>query len=115
MFLIGGAYGADAGESLGQFAVEQIRKFRARHAFLTVGAVDEHAVMDFDAEVTEVAQTMIERVDSVTVLADASKFGKRGIFEVAPWGNIDRLVTDEAPPAGIAEALKGAGTEIVVA
>ncbi|HEV7247766.1 MAG TPA: DeoR/GlpR family DNA-binding transcription regulator [Shinella sp.] len=115
VFLIGGAYGADAGESLGQFAVEQIRKFRARHAFLTVGAIDEHAVMDFDAEVTEVAQTMIERVDSVTVLADASKFGKRGIFEVAPWSGIDRLVTDETPPAAIAEALKGAGTEIVVA
>lgn len=115
VFLIGGAYGADAGESLGQFAVEQIRRFRARHAFLTVGSVDEHAVMDFDAQVTEVAQSMIERVDIVTVLADASKFGKRGIFEVAPWSSIDRLVTDAPPPPAIAEALERAGTKVVVA
>lgn len=114
VFLIGGAYGADAGETLGQFAAEQIRKFRARHAFLTVGAVDEHAAMDFDADVTVVAQTMIERADSVTVLADASKFGKRGIFEVAPWANIDRLVTDERPSPAMIEALKVAGTEIIM-
>ncbi len=115
VFLLGGAYGADAGETLGQFAVEQVRKFRARHAFLTVGAVDQHSVMDFDAQVTEVAQTMIERAEVVTVLADASKFGKHGIFEVAPWSALDRLVTEQEPPASIAEALAAAGTEVVIA
>lgn len=115
VFLIGGAYGADAGETLGQFAVEQVRKFRARHAFLTVGAVDEHSVMDFDAPVTEVAQTMIERAEAVTVLADGSKFGKRGIFEVAAWPAIDRLVTEQDPPATIYEALTAAGTAVVIA
>ena len=71
--------------------------------------------MDFDAQVTEVAQAMIERVESVTVLADSSKFDKRGIFEVATLGKIDRLVTDAVPPAAIEEALKAAGTEIVIA
>lgn len=115
VFLLGGAYGADAGETLGQFAVEQVRKFRARHAFLTVGAIDGHSVMDFDAQVTEVAQTMIERSETVTVLADGSKFGKHGIFEVAPLSSIDRLVTEQEPPAVIAGALEVAGTEVVVA
>lgn len=115
VYLLGGAYGADAGETLGQFAVEQVRKFRARHAFLTVGAINAHSVMDFDAQVTEVAQTMIERAESVTVLADGSKFGKHGIFEVAPLSSIDRLVTEQDPPAVIAAALEASGTEVVVA
>lgn len=114
VFLIGGAYGADAGETVGQFAIEQIRKFRARHAFLTIGAADVNSVMDFDAQVTEVAQAMIERADCVTILADSSKFGKRGIFEVAPWALIDRIVTDLRPPVAIENALKEAGTEIIV-
>ncbi len=113
IFLIGGAYGADAGQSLGHLAVEQIRKFRARHAFLTVGAVDENGVMDFDAQETEIAQTMIERSDMVTVLADSSKFGKRGIFEVAPWSSIDRLVTDQPVPRHLENALHGENVEIV--
>jgi DeoR family transcriptional regulator, glycerol-3-phosphate regulon repressor len=113
VFLLGGAYGSDAGETLGQFAVEQIRKFRARHAFLTVGAVDQSTAMDFDAQETEIAQAMIERVDTVTVLADSSKFGQHGIFEVARWGAIGRLVSDQRPPLAIESAIKSAGTEIV--
>jgi DeoR family transcriptional regulator, glycerol-3-phosphate regulon repressor len=113
VFLLGGAYGADAGETLGQFAVEQIRKFRARHAFLTVGAIDQSTVMDFDMQETEVAQAMVERVDAVTVLADSSKFGKLGIFEVARWRAIGRLVSDQTPPPAMRDAIKSAGTEIV--
>lgn len=113
IFLIGGAYGADAGQSLGHLAVEQIRKFRARHAFLTVGAIDENCVMDFDAQETEIAQTMIERAEIITVLADSSKFGKCGIFEVAPWSRIDRLVTDQPLPLRLENALHGENVEIV--
>jgi DeoR family glycerol-3-phosphate regulon repressor len=113
IFLIGGAYGADAGQSLGHLAVEQIRRFRARHAFITVGALDESAVMDFDAQETEIAQTMIERADMVTVLADASKFGKRGIFDVAPWSAVDRLVTDISPPIPLEAAIRAEGVEII--
>lgn len=113
VFLVGGAYGSDAGETLGQFALEQIGKFRARHAFLTVGAVDQWSAMDFDAQETEIAQAMIKRVDTVTVLADSSKFGKRGIFEVARWETIGRLVSDQRPPPAIESAIQSAGTEIV--
>lgn len=113
IFLIGGAYGADAGQSLGHLAVEQIKRFRARHAFLTVGAIDESCVMDFDAQETEIAQAMIERAEMVTVLADSSKFDKRGIFEVAPWRTIDRLVTDARPSRALEAAIRGEGIEIV--
>jgi DeoR family glycerol-3-phosphate regulon repressor len=113
VFLIGGAYGADAGETLGQFALEQIRKFRARHAFLGIGAIDKSAAMDFDARESEIAHAMIDRVESVTVLADSSKSGKRGIFEIARWEDIDRLVSDQRPPLELEHAIEAAGTEIV--
>ncbi|MFD2236508.1 DeoR/GlpR family DNA-binding transcription regulator [Aureimonas populi] len=113
VFLIGGAYGADAGETLGRFAVDQIRRFRAGHAFLTIGAANEAAVMDFDAQETEIAQAMIERVERVTVLADTAKFARGGVFDVAPWTAIDRLVTDGEPPLAIGEAMAAAGVEII--
>lgn len=114
VFLIGGAYASDAGESLGQFAIDQIRRFRAIHAFLTVGSVEDSGVLDFDALEAEVARAMIERVDHVTVLADHAKFTRRGIFEVAPWSGIDRLVVDAKPPDLIMDAIrKSRKTEIV--
>lgn len=115
VFLIGGAYGADAGESLGPLALEQIGKFRARHAVLTVGAIDQACVMDFDVQEAEVAKAMIERADRVTVLADHSKFDRRAVFEVVPLAGIDTLVTDVPPSEAMTRALAAAGVELVVA
>lgn len=115
VFLLGGAYGADAGESLGPLALEQIGKFRARHAVLTVGAIDQTCVMDFDLQEAEVAKAMIERADRVTVLADHSKFDRGAVFEVAPLGRIHRVVTDLPPSEAMGRALAAAGIELIVA
>jgi DeoR family glycerol-3-phosphate regulon repressor len=109
VFLIGGAFSHDASETVGAMAVEQIARFRARHAFLTIGAMDRSGILDFDEAETQIARAMIERVESVTVLADASKFNKRGILEVAGWDRIERLVTNAPPPAKVSEAMQAAG------
>nr|WP_256441466.1 DeoR/GlpR family DNA-binding transcription regulator [Ancylobacter radicis] len=115
VFLIGGAYGADAGESLGPLALEQIGKFRARHAVLTIGAIDPTCVMDFDLQEAEIAKAMIERADQVTVLADHSKFDRRAVFEVAGLGRIDTLVTDRQPSDAMVKAIASAGIELIIA
>lgn len=114
VFLIGGAYEADAGESVGPLALEQIAKFRARHVILTIGAIDAISIMDFDLQEAEVAKAMIERADRITVLADHSKLDRRGVFEVAPLSAIDTVVTDVEPPTAIAEALIASGVELLV-
>ncbi len=69
--------------------------------------------MDFDPQEAKVAQTMIERAESVTVLADSSRFDKTGVFEVAQWSAIDTLVTDTLPAPRLAAAIRAAGTRIV--
>ncbi|MGF6178787.1 DeoR/GlpR family DNA-binding transcription regulator [Ensifer sp. 4252] len=115
VFLIGGAYGADAGESLGPLALEQIAKFRARHVILTVGAIDTTSIMDFDLQEAEVAKAMIERADRITVLVDQSKFNRRAVFEVAPLSAIDTVVTENPPAPEIVEALTAASIELIVA
>lgn len=116
VYLLGGAFSRDASETVGAMAVEQIARFRARHAFLTVGAVDSIGILDFDEAETEIARAMIGCVERVTVLADASKFERRGLFRVAGWNRIDRLVSDAAPPAPLASAIDAAGkAELIVA
>jgi DeoR family glycerol-3-phosphate regulon repressor len=115
VFLVGGAYGADAGESLGPLALEQISKFRVRYAIITVGAIDAHSLMDFDLQEAEVAKAMIERADKLVVLADHSKFDKRAVFEVAPISAIDYVVTDRPVSSQVASYLSGANVELVVA
>lgn len=115
VFLIGGAYSPDASETVGSLAVEQIARFRAQHAFITVGAIDSTGLLDFDEAETQIARAMIDRVETVTVLADASKFNKRGIFEVTGWDRVDRLVTNGAPPSDISLAAEAANeTDIII-
>ncbi|WP_026015269.1 MULTISPECIES: DeoR/GlpR family DNA-binding transcription regulator [unclassified Chelatococcus] len=115
IFLIGGAYGADAGETLGPLALEQIVKFRARCVMLTIGAIDASCIMDYDLQEAEVAKAMIERAERTIVLADHDKFERRAVFEVAPLTAIDTLITDARPSALMTGALAEAGVNLIVA
>ena len=52
---------------------------------------------------------MIAQARSVTVLADASKFGRGGLIKVAALEAVSRVVTETEPSAEIANALRDAG------
>ncbi len=112
-FLIGGEYRADGTENLGLLAVEQIARFHATHAVLAVGSIEAVGVLDFDLLEADVARAMIAQARSVTVLADASKFGRGGLIKVASLNAVARVVTEAEPPSEIAWALKDAGTELI--
>jgi DeoR/GlpR family transcriptional regulator of sugar metabolism len=114
-FLIGGEYRADGTENLGHLAVEQISHFHAIHAVLAVGSIETVGILDFDVREADVARAMIAQARSVTVLADATKFGRGGLIKVAALDAITRVVTEAGPPVEIADALRDAGAEVILA
>lgn len=115
VFLIGGAYRTDGAEAVGPFAVEQLGRFHADHAVLTVGAIGEVGFLDYDLEEALVARAMVAQARAVTVLADAAKFGQGGLFKVAELDAVGRIVTERAPSGPLAETLRAAGCETLVA
>lgn len=115
-FLLGGEFSPDNRQTVGTMVASQIRLFRAHHAVLTIGALDERTgAMDFNIEEAQVARAMIEQSEILTVLIDSSKFNNLASFEVCPLARIDRLVCDLAPPAVLGKALEAAGVNIVLA
>jgi DeoR family glycerol-3-phosphate regulon repressor len=114
VFVIGGEYASEAAENLGSLAVEQVGRFQAMHAVITVGAIDELGVMDFSLGEAEVARAMIAQARCITVIADSSKCNRMALFRVCTLEEIDRLVIDRLPSGGIAAALRAAGVEILV-
>ncbi len=111
--LIGGEYRADGTENLGPLAVEQIGRFHATHAVLAVGSIETVGILDYDMLEVDVARAMIAQARSLTVLADASKFGRGGLIKVASLDAVARVVTETEPPREIAWALKDAGIEVI--
>jgi DeoR family glycerol-3-phosphate regulon repressor len=96
-------------------AVEQVSRFRAVHAVLTVGGLAADGVTDYELDEAQVAIAMIAQSQSLTVLADSSKVGRRGLFQVCSLEAIDRLVIDNIPDGSVARALRAADVEIVTA
>ncbi len=115
IFVIGGEYRADAGENLGPLAIDQISRFHARMAVLTVAAIDVHGAMNFDLQEAEVAKAMISRADEVVIIADNSKFGKRAVFDVAAMSDISTIITDAMPPKSVVDAMQENGVRLITA
>jgi len=115
-FLLGGEFNGDNKQTVGTMAIAQIQSFRAHHAFLTIGALDTRTgIMDFCIDEAQVARAMIDQAESLTILADSSKFGRIASFEVCDLNRISRLVCETPPTGAIKKALVKAGVKIISA
>lgn len=114
-FLIGGEYIAESQQNTGALALEQIRRFHAEHAVITIGALSEGGALDYLMEEAEIARAMVAQARMVTVIVDSTKFKRSGLFELFPLSRINRLVTDRLPESDLLHALNAANVEIHVA
>jgi len=115
-FLLGGEFRADNSQTFGTMVAAQISSFRAHHAILTIGALDERTgAMNFNIEEAQVARAMIAQSQSVTILVDGSKFNKIASFEVCPLTKINQIICEVRPPDKLYKAIKAAGVKVILA
>lgn len=111
--LLGGRYGADNAQTTGSAAIEQIALFRADRAVVTVAAFDpQEGAMDASLDEAQVARAMIRHARAVTVLADATKFGRHAAYAVCGTEEIDLVISDERLAKAHKEALADKGVEL---
>jgi len=111
-FLLGGCFTAGNSETVGPLVIEQIQRFQADTAVITVAAFDtEIGAMDSDFDEAQVARAMISRARRTIVLADSSKLGRIAAFKVAKTEDIDILVSSTGVGTGFAAAIKTKGIE----
>lgn len=113
VILLGGNYREDNRQTCGIMAVEQLNRFNANKAILTVGAINaDNGVMDYDLEEALMGRAMLRQARLGVVLADSSKFGVSAPHIVAPLDGIGALVCERPPAAALASALKEARVEV---
>lgn len=112
VFLLGGLHMPGNDQTVGPLAIEQIGRFQADHAVLTVAALDAAGAMDADFDEAQIARAMIAHARNVIVVAPSAKFGRRAAFAVCRLDEIDVLVSEREPDAPLAAALAVAKVEV---
>ena len=110
-----GRYHAREGYVYGAQTINSINSFEANRAIVGATGVGPRGVDDADDEAGAIYGAMVKRASEAILVADSSKFDQRALTVYAQWTDIDRLVTDRRPVGALAEALRGAGTEVTVA
>jgi DeoR family glycerol-3-phosphate regulon repressor len=111
--LLGGRYGADNAQTTGIAVIDQLQSFRADRAILTVAAIDlAQGAMDASLDEAQIARAMIRNARTVTILADASKFGLHAAYAVCATEDIDLIISDGQLDKAQKEALRDKGIEL---
>ena len=105
VLVAGGNVRSDGG-IVGQAAVDFIQQFKVDFALMGISGIDEDgSLLDFDYQEVWVSQAIIDNARQVFLAADSSKFGRNAVVRLGSLNLIDRLFTDSAPPAPIAQLL----------
>ena len=116
VFLAGGEIRGDSGATLGPAAVAYLGQFTVKHAVISAGAVSADAgITDYDMAEADIARAILASGERRVVVADSSKFQKRGLVQVCLLSGISELVTETAPPLPLATAIAQSGTILSVA
>ncbi len=113
VYLLGGTFSFDNGQTVGPLVLEQIGSFQADHAILTIAALDGTVgAMDSNFDEAQVARAMIDNARHVFIVANTGKFERKAAFKVCPLEKVDVLVTETQPSPELSAALRAAKVEI---
>ncbi len=101
---------------VGPQAENMLMNLHADHFFLAVDGFDLQAGLSTpDVLEAQLNASMIRVSREVTVIADASKFGRRSMSMIAPLSSVKRVITDEQVEASFVQELRQRGIEVILA
>lgn len=95
---------------LGPFAEQMLGSLSCSKLFMGVDGVDlDYGVTTTNHIEASLHKQMIASVQKVIVLADSSKFGRRGFSKICDMSAVDQIITDDKAPASVIERLQESG------
>jgi DeoR family transcriptional regulator of aga operon len=97
------------------FATKILDVLTCSKLFLGVDGIDfENGITNSNIEEAILNKKMMEASLRTIILADSSKFGKRGFGKICNLDQIDVIITDSGIPDGTAKRLEELGVELIV-
>ncbi len=114
MIVLGGMVRAEAVSLVGPHAEQTLRGLHADRLFLGVDGLDvEFGLSTPDVIEAQLNSLMLSVSREVTVVADASKLGRRSLSTIAPVSAIHRLITDRSADVATVKALRARKIEVM--
>lgn len=113
---LGGLIRQNSSSVAGAYAENILSNISCGILFLGVDGID----LDFGISITNLTETslhqkMIEAAQLIAVLADSSKFGRRGLGRVCGLDQVHYIVTDSGVQPAIVEQLEERGIKVIIA
>lgn len=115
VLLLGGILRKSSSSATGIYAEKILDDLSCSKLFLGVDGIDP----EFGLTTTNVAEAqlnrkMIQASQKTIVLADSSKFGKRGFGRICGLEDVEQIITDSGISEHMLRTLKGMGIEVTI-
>lgn len=112
---LGGQVRRTSASVTGTYAGNMLDDFSCSKLFLGVDGVDtEYGITTTNMMEAQLNRKMIESSQKTIVLADSSKFGKRGFGKICGMEDVDMIITDNNISEHTADSLRAMGVEVII-
>lgn len=113
---LGGTLRHSSHSVVGKYAESILPNFCCSKLFIGVDGIDlDYGITTTDVREADLNREMMKIAQKVIVLADSSKFRRRGFSKICDLDEIDILITDEGIPSKIASRLEEMGVRLIIA
>lgn len=110
---LGGTMRQSSLSVVGKFAEAPLREFSCSKLFIGVDGIDlDFGITTTDMRESDLNRAMMATAQKTIVLADSSKFRRRGFSKIADLDEIDMIITDSNIPDKMAYAIEDRGVEL---
>lgn len=111
---LGGIVRKNSASSIGPFAEKMLAEFTCNKLFLGVDGIDlSYGLTTTSAMEASLNKCMIKAAQKVIVLADSSKFGRKGFGRICGLEKVDIVITDDLIDKNFKKGLEDQGIQVI--
>lgn len=112
---LGGIVRKNSSSVIGDYTSQFFEQITCSKLFLGVDGIDlEYGVTNSNIEEAILNKKMIEASLRTIILADSSKFGRRGFGKICNLDRIDVIITDSGISKSMAQSIEEMGIELII-
>jgi DeoR family transcriptional regulator of aga operon len=112
---LGGSVRKNSFSVVGDYSINFFEDITCSKLFLGVDGIDpEYGITNSNIEEAQLNKKMMQSSLRTVILADSSKFGKRGFGRICNLDQVDIIITDSGISAFMAKTVEEAGIELII-